>query len=66
MMVSDAALYGVHLSAPDWLATIMREAGFVDVNCEKVRERGHRWVLEKRTGSKIGLGEYYVHGKVIK
>jgi DNA modification methylase len=66
MMVSDAALYGVHLSAPDWLATIMKTAGFEDVNSEKVRSRGHRWVLEKRTGSKIGLGEYYVHGKVRK
>jgi len=66
MMVSDAALYGVHLSAPDWLATIMRVAGFEGVYAEKVRSRGHRWVLEKRTGSKIGLGEYYVHGKVSK
>lgn len=66
MMVSDAALYGVHLPAPDWLATIMKTAGFEDVYSEKVRDRGHRWVLEKRTGSKIGLGEYYVHGKVSK
>ncbi|WP_081285347.1 DNA methyltransferase [Tritonibacter mobilis] len=66
MMVSDAALYGVHLPAPDWLASIMTEAGFKDVNSEKVRDRGHRWVLQKRSGSKVGLGEYYVHGKIEK
>jgi DNA modification methylase len=63
MMVSDAALYGVHLPAPQWLAEIMVEAGFHDVQCEMVRPRGHRWVLDKREGSATGLGEYYVFGR---
>lgn len=63
MMVSDAALYGVHIPAPQWLAEIMRQIGFRDIDCELVRLRGHRWVLEKREGSANGLGEYYVHGK---
>jgi hypothetical protein len=63
MMVSDAALYGVHLPAPQWLATIMTEVGFCDVQCEMVRPRGHRWVLDKREGSAGGLGEYYVFGR---
>lgn len=63
MMVSDAALYGVHLPAPQWLAAIMREIGFVDVRCEMVRPRGHRWILGKREGSPTGLGEYYVFGR---
>lgn len=63
MMVSDAALYGVHLPAPQWLAMIMKENGFLDVDCEKVRSRGHRWKLEKREGSAQGLGEYYVSAK---
>lgn len=63
MMVSDAALYGVHLPAPQWLAQIMRESGYTDVECEMVRPRGHRWVLEKREGSATGLGEYHVYGK---
>ncbi|MBN8226285.1 site-specific DNA-methyltransferase [Corallococcus macrosporus] len=63
MMVSDAALYGVHLPAPQWLAFIMQHIGFVDVHCEIVRPRGHRWVLEKREGSALGLGEYYVFGR---
>ncbi len=63
MMVSDAALYGVHLCAPQWLAEIMRECGFEDVRCEMVRPRGHRWVLDKREGAVGGLGEYYVFGR---
>lgn len=63
MMVSDAALYGVHLSAPQWLAQIMSEAGFTDIQCELARPRGHRWVLAKREGSATGLGEYHVYGR---
>jgi len=63
MMVSDAALYGVHLPAPQWLASIMTEVGFHDVQCEMLRARGHRWVLDKREGSAEGLGEYYVFGR---
>ena len=63
MMVSDAALYGVHLPAPQWLAQIMTECGFLDVQCEIVRQRGHRWILDKREGSPEGLGEYYVFGR---
>lgn len=63
MMVADAALYGVHLHTPQWLAEIMREIGFIDVRYELVRPRGHRWVLTKREGSAAGLGEYYVFGR---
>ena len=63
MMVSDAALYGVHLPTPQWLAQIMTECGFLDVQCEIVRPRGHRWILDKREGSPTGLGEYYVFGR---
>ena len=63
MMVSDAALYGVHLPTPQWLAQIMTECGFLDVQCEMVRVRGHRWILNKREGSARGLGEYYVFGR---
>ncbi len=63
MMVSDAALYGVHVQAPQWLARIMTGCGFRDVQCELVRPRGHRWVLEKREGSAQGLGEYYVFAR---
>lgn len=63
MMVSDAALYGVHLPAPQWLAEIMRNENFENVQCQMVRPRGHRWILQKREGSALGLGEYYVTGR---
>jgi hypothetical protein len=62
MMVSDAALYGIHLPAPQWLGAIMTDLGYVDVQCEMVRPRGHRWTLNKREGSAKGLGEYYLFG----
>ena len=63
MMISDAALYGVHIPTPQWLAQIMTESGFVGVRCGKLRTRGHRWILAKREGSAQGLGEYYVFGR---
>lgn len=63
MMVADAALYGVHVPSPQILAQIMKDAGFENVSCELVRKRGHRWILDKRDGSKTGLGEYYVYGE---
>jgi DNA modification methylase len=63
MMVADAALYGVHVPSPQILAQIMKDAGFKNVSCELVRKRGHRWILDKRDGSKTGLGEYYVYGE---
>jgi DNA modification methylase len=66
MMVSDAALYGTHLPAPQWLAELMRECGYFDVRCEMVRPRGYRWALKKREGAVAGLGEYYVFGRAAK
>ena len=63
MMISDAALYGVHVPAPQWLAQIMTECGFTDVQCRLVRARGHRWTLAKREGSSRGLGEYHLFGR---
>ena len=63
MMVSDAALYGVHVPSPQWLAQIMASCGFRDVHCNMVRRRGHRWILAKREGSPHGLGEYYLFGR---
>lgn len=63
MMISDAALYGVHLPAPQWIARMMEAVGFSDVECHMVRPRGHRWILDKREGAEGGLGEYYVFGR---
>lgn len=62
IMVADAALYGVHISTPQFLTEILEDIGFRDTRCEFVRRRGHRWILAKREGSEKGLGEYHVFG----
>lgn len=59
-VVADAALYGVHLKTHLHTAEIMREAGFADVTVTKMRNRGTRWVLGKRTGAEEGLGEFHI------
>lgn len=60
IMVADAALYGVHISAPQFIGDILEEIGFDKVTCSLVRTRGYRWILKKRDGSKQGLGEYHI------
>ena len=63
IMISDAALYGIHISAPQVLAEILESLGYIDCSCSLVRKRGHRWLLDKRDGSPIGLGEYLVRAQ---
>jgi len=60
MMVSDAALYGTHIPAPQLISELLMSHGFNDVHCDLVRKRGHRWILDKREGSSTGLGEYHI------
>ena len=60
MMVSDAAFYGIHVSAPQLISEVLSFLGFADADCSLVRKRGHRWILDKRDGSSTGLGEYHV------
>lgn len=62
VVVADAAFYGIHVSTPQILAQAMSDMGFRNVKCEKMRDRGHRWVLSKRDGSPTGLGEYHLTG----
>lgn len=62
IVVADAALYGVHISTPQFLQACMTEIGFRNVQCDLMRERGHRWTLAKREGSATGLGEYHLYG----
>ncbi len=62
MIVGDAALYGIHISSPQYLEIILEMIGFQNTQCQLMRTRGHRWILSKRDGSKIGLGEYLVTG----
>jgi hypothetical protein len=63
LVVADAALYGVHVSTPQYLARLAVEHGFQRVRCELLRARGHRWILAKRDGSPQGLGEYHLSGE---
>jgi hypothetical protein len=63
LVVADAALYGVHVSTPQYLARLAAEHGFQRVRCELMRARGHRWILAKRDGSPQGLGEYHLSGE---
>ncbi len=63
VVVADAAFYGIHVATPQLLADAMSEVGFRAVVCKKLRDRGHRWILDKRDGSPIGLGEYHISAK---
>lgn len=58
IILSDAALYGVHIRAHEILGAILEALRYGDVRIRKLRARGTRWVLDKREGSPDGLGEY--------
>ncbi len=62
-IVADAALYGVHLKTHLHTAKIMSSIGFENIKVTYIRKRGHRWSLNKRDGSKDGLGEYHLHAQ---
>ncbi len=62
IIVSDAALYGVHIRTQEILASIMDALGFCNIEVIKLRSRGHRWILDKREGAEDGLGEYQIIG----
>ena len=59
-IVSDAALYGVHVRTHLHTAVLLEYAGFTNVTVDLLRKRGHRWTLAKRDGAKDGLGEYHI------
>jgi len=61
MVVSDAALYGVHIHTEKYLARIMEAQGLAVKEIVRLRNRGGRWVLAKRQGSAEGLGEFHIH-----
>lgn len=66
IVVSDAAFYGIHIDTQDYLCDIMQNVGFKEVYSIKMRDRGDRWVLEKRKFSGKQLGEYEVIGKKVQ
>ncbi len=63
MMIADAALYGVHISSPQYLGQLLESLGFTEVQLSLVRRRGQRWILSKREGSSTGLGEYHIQAR---
>ncbi|HEY0752812.1 MAG TPA: hypothetical protein VGD98_02440 [Ktedonobacteraceae bacterium] len=63
LIVADAALYGVHISTEAFLSMLMQESGFEIQKIERLRNRGERWVLEKRQGSTKVLGEFHIHAR---
>jgi DNA modification methylase len=60
VLIGDAALYGIHISTPQYFQRILEKIGFRDVSSTFLRPRGHRWILAKRAGSETGLGEYHI------
>ncbi len=63
LVVADAALYGVHIPTETLLAMLMQENGFEICKIERLRDRGERWVLEKRQGANKPLGEFHIHAR---
>jgi hypothetical protein len=39
----------------------MRESGFENIEIERLRDRGHRWIQAKRQGAGKPLGEFHIH-----
>lgn len=61
LIVADAALYGVHIKTEELLASLMSTLGFEIVAVHRLRDRGGRWVLDKRQGPGVPLGEFHIH-----
>ena len=62
IIVSDAAFYGIHIDTQEYLAMIMDEIGYSNIQINLLRSRGTKWVLEKRKSSGKSLGEYEING----
>ena len=63
LVVADAALYGVHVETERLLGRVMEATGFRVLVTRRLRDRGHRWVLAKRTGPGRPLGEFHIHAR---
>jgi len=64
LVVADAALYGIHIPTERLLAIEMQENGFEVQKIERLRDRGGRWVLEKRQNHQQ-LGEFHIYARRI-
>jgi DNA modification methylase len=63
LVVADAALYGVHVRTHLLFADLLEECGFENIQIERLRTRGERWVLEKRQGAADPLGEFHIYAR---
>ncbi len=62
MIVADSAFYGIHVPLHEFVSLIFEEVGFLNVDVIHLRERGHRWTLEKRKNPPSKMGEYWISG----
>ena len=60
IVVSDAAFYGIHIDTQEYLGTILDDLGAAKITINRMRDRGDRWILDKRAKSNKQLGEYEV------
>lgn len=60
IVVSDAAFYGIHIDTQEYLGAILKDLGAHRIVINRMRDRGDRWVLDKRAKSIKQLGEYEV------
>lgn len=60
IVVSDAAFYGIHIDTQEYLRDILESLGAKNIGIIRMRDRGDRWVLDKRARSSKQLGEFEI------
>lgn len=60
IVVSDAAFYGIHIDTQEYLKDILIALNAKNIEIQRMRDRGDRWVLEKRAKSNKQLGEFEI------
>jgi DNA modification methylase len=60
IVISDAAFYGIHIDTQEYLKDILIALGAENIKIQRMRDRGDRWVLEKRAKSNKQLGEFEI------
>lgn len=60
IVVSDAAFYGIHIDTQEYLSEILSGIGASNIKINRMRNRGDRWILDKRAKSNKQLGEFEV------
>lgn len=58
IVLSDAAFYGIHIDTQEYIALILKAIGYSNIEVNRMRDRGDRWILQKRKSSGKQLGEF--------